>query len=131
MKSAMLPCTRRATPEGLVAVRPLTWLPAAMLAATPLAQASPAEVFGFGSRGAAQAGAVSATVDDFAAGYYNPAGLAFGAGKRVTFGFLGAASNLKVNERRTSIEEPFGMILGATAPAPLGGALKDRLHVGV
>ncbi len=102
-----------------------------MLVAARAAQASPAEVFGFGSRSAAQAGAVSASVDDFAAGYYNPAGLAFGSGKRVTFGVLGAASNLKVNERRAPISEPFGMIIGAAAPAPLGGPLADRVHVGV
>ena len=41
---------------------------------------------------------MSATVDDFAAGHYNPAGLAFGSGKRFSFGLLGAAANLKIND---------------------------------
>ena len=95
------------------------------------ARANPAEVFGFGSRHAGKAGAVAASCDDFAAGYYNPAGLAFGAGKRLTLGVAGFASNLAVNDDRVSITEPVGLVIGATTPAPLGGPLAGRLHIGI
>lgn len=93
--------------------------------------ASPAEVFGFGSRQAGLGGAVAARVDDFSAAYYNPAGLAAGGGKRVSFGLLAATSRLEVNDERYSLTEPFGIVFGATAPAPLGGPLADRVHVGL
>lgn len=95
------------------------------------AHGSPAEVFGFGSRSAGLAGATAAATSDFSAGYYNPGGLGFGRGKHVSFGVLGAASNLQINDRRTDLAEPFGVVFGASAPAPLGGALTDRIIVGI
>ncbi len=101
----------------------------AITAATP-ATANPAEVFGFGSRAAGRAGAVVATTDDFAAGHYNPAGLAW-AGKQLSFGAASALSNLEIQDRRVGISEPTGMIVGLTLPAPLGGPLADRLHLGL
>ncbi len=101
------------------------------IAARAPARANPAEVFGFGSRHAARAGAVSASCDDFAAGYYNPAGLAFGLGKHLTLGVNGFASNLHVNDERVSITEPIGVIIGASTPAPLGGPLANRLYIGL
>jgi long-chain fatty acid transport protein len=103
----------------------------ASLAGPRRAAASPPEVFGFGSRQAGLGGAVAARVDDFSSGYYNPAGLAFGTGKRVTLGLFGAASNLHVNDRTVGIAEPFGIVFGATAPAPLGGPLAGRVRVGI
>jgi long-chain fatty acid transport protein len=101
-----------------------------LLVAAP-ARANPVEVFGFGSRQAGLGGAVSARVDDFSAVYYNPAGLAASGRKRVSFGFLGAASHLAINDRGYDLSEPFGFTVGATAPAPLGGPLANRLFVGV
>jgi long-chain fatty acid transport protein len=108
---------------------------AALLALVALprarAHANPAEVFGFGSRQAGMGGAAAARVDDFSSVYYNPAGLAASRGKHVAFGLLGAASHLSINDRAYELSEPFGFSFGATAPAPLGGVLKDRLFVGV
>ncbi len=95
------------------------------------AQANPAEVFGFGSRQASLSGAVSARVDDFSSVYYNPAGLAASRGKHVSLGFMGAASNLSINDRGYDITEPLGVTFGATAPAPLGGPLENRIFVGI
>lgn len=105
----------------------------AVFAATlvQVASASPVEVFGFGSRHAGRGGAAAATVRDFAAGYYNPAGLAFGAGKRLTFGTMAAVSNLRIEDERVAISEPLGFIIGVSAPAPLGGPLADIFHVGI
>jgi long-subunit fatty acid transport protein len=96
-----------------------------------VAHANPAEVFGFGSRQAAMGGAVSARVDDFSSVYYNPAGLAQSHGKHLSFGVIGAASNLSINERGYDLAEPLGFTIGATAPAPLGGPLEGKLFVGV
>lgn len=95
------------------------------------AHANPAEVFGLGSRHAAQAGAGVASVDDMAASLVNPAGLARSGGKRLTLGAQGAFSNLHINDRRTDLSEPAGGVFGLTAPAPLGGALAGRIHVGL
>lgn len=114
---------RTAVPAALVVV---------IAAALPVpAAASPVEVFGFGSRHAGRGGAVSATVTDFAAGYYNPAGLGLGRGKRLSFGTVGARSNLRVDDERVDLSEPIGFIVGVSAPAPLGGPLENLLHVGI
>ncbi len=93
-------------------------------------RANPIELFGFGSRHAGKAGAVSATCDDFAAGYYNPAGLAFATDKRLTFGLLGSTANLRIRDDKVGTAEPVGLVIGATTPAPLGGWLENRIHVG-
>lgn len=95
------------------------------------AAANPVEVFGFGSRYAAEAGTGVATADDFAAGWYNPAGLAFSRGKQVVFGLQGAYSNLRRNDDRMPIEDSTGAVFGVTTPAPLGGPLADRFHLGL
>ncbi len=95
------------------------------------AAASPAEVFGLGSRNAAQAGAGVAAVDDFAACLVNPAGLARSGGKHLTLGGQGAYANLRINDRHTGLSDPAGGLFGLTAPAPLGGPLADRIHIGL
>lgn len=100
-------------------------------AGSGVADASPAEVFGLGSRQAAQAGAGVAAVDDFAATLVNPAGLARSGGRYLTLGGQGAYANLMINERRTGLSDPAGGIFGLTAPAPLGGPLEGRIHVGL
>jgi hypothetical protein len=102
------------------------------LAAPPsIAQASPLDVFGVGSRHAAQAGAGVAAVDDAAAPLITPAGVARGRGKRFTVGVLGAFANLAIDDRRTGLDQPVGGLFSLTAPAPLGGPLAGRLHVGL
>lgn len=100
------------------------------LGAAGPATASPLDVFGVGSRHAAQAGAGVAAVDDAAAPLVNPAGLARAHGKRFTVGVQGAYASLAVNDRRTGLDEPVGGLFALTAPAPLGGPLAGRLHVG-
>ncbi|MCE9576110.1 MAG: outer membrane protein transport protein [Deltaproteobacteria bacterium] len=95
------------------------------------AVASPVEVFGFGSRHAAMAGTGVASTDDFAAVYYNPAGLAVGTGTSASFGVQGAVSNLSIDDRRQALTDPVGVVLGLVAPAPLGGPLANRLRLGL
>jgi hypothetical protein len=103
---------------------------AAMGIAMPAA-ASPIEVFGFGARHAARAGAGTAVADDFAALHYNPAGLALGHGARLTLGGQGAVSNLSIDDRRQSFADAAGVVAGVTLPAPLGGPLADRAYLGL
>lgn len=94
------------------------------------AHANPAEIFGFGSEHGAHAGAGVASVDDLAAAWMNPAGLA-GAPRTVATGALAAVSNLSINERRTPLAQPAGGLFGVTLPAPLGGPLANRIGLGL
>ncbi|HVJ17978.1 MAG TPA: hypothetical protein VM686_21305, partial [Polyangiaceae bacterium] len=59
----------------------------AVLTASVVANASPAERFGLGSREAALAGAVAADVTDHTAVYYDPAALTLGQGPSVGVGY--------------------------------------------
>lgn len=104
---------------------------ALVVGTAPPGRANPAEVFGLGSRRAAQAGAGVASVDDMAATLVNPAGLARSRGRWLTLGGQAAVSNLRVNDRRLSFSDPAGAIFGVVLPAPLGGPLADRLHLGL
>jgi hypothetical protein len=94
------------------------------------AAANPVEIFGFGSRHGAHAGAGVASVEDMAATWMNPAGLVRGK-KTVMTGAMGAVSNLSINERRTSLAQPAGGLFGLTLPAPLGGPLAGRIGLGL
>jgi hypothetical protein len=88
-------------------------------------------VFGLGSTSSALAGAVTARVDDFAAAFYNPAGLVFGTGEgEVSLGFTGYGSRLSVGGRTMDIADPVAFELGVRVPLPLGGILRDRLAFG-
>jgi long-chain fatty acid transport protein len=123
--------SRHLTARGAVAAAGFALGVAGAAGGVAPAQASPADVFGLGSRQTAQAGAGVASVDDMAAPLVNPAGLARSRGKRLTLGAQGAFANLKINDRRTGLSDPVGGIFGLTAPAPLGGPLADRIHVGL
>src|SRR5258706_8874461 len=104
-----------------VRVRPLAVVAAAAVSclAPPPARASVGDVFGFGSRAAGLAGAASALVDGFEATYYNPSRV--GGPARFSLGFLGGASLLSVNGARQQLEDPVGLVIGASATLPLGG----------
>src|SRR5262245_60274214 len=95
------------------------------------AAASSADVFGLGSEATALAGAVVARATDFSAAYYNPAGLALGAGAReIAFGFTGYASRLAVRGQRAGITDPVALELGIRLRVPFGGVLADRVALG-
>ena len=106
------------------------WALAVLVAAAP-AHGNPVEVFGLTSRRAGQASTGVAAADDASALYYDPAGLVASRGGELIVGTLGAYSNLQINTVRVGLSDPYGFQLAVRAPLPLGGALADRLAVGV
>ncbi|HEX7664138.1 MAG TPA: outer membrane protein transport protein [Polyangiaceae bacterium] len=86
-----------------------------------IAKANPADTFGFGSRGAAMSGAVSADVKDFSANYYNPAGLALAQGLEISIGYFRADHFLKMNGRENTVDPVRGLVAGVVAPGKLFG----------
>src|SRR5687767_2277761 len=86
-------------------------------------------MFGAGGRSPALAGAGSASVDDFDALYVNPAGLAGVAGKRLHTGFMFGAFQLDNVDRPA--DDAVGLSAGIVLRLRLGGALRDRVSVGI
>lgn len=103
----------------------------AILVATATAHANPIEVFGLTSRRAGQANSGVAAADDASALYYDPAGLVARGGGELVLGTLAAYSHLSINASRASLSDPIGFQIGVRAHVPLGGALADRIAVGL
>jgi long-chain fatty acid transport protein len=98
--------------------------------ASPAAASGP-DLFGFGARGQAMAGAVAATAEGFESVYYNPAGLAFDKRPTFTLGYQYAAFDLSANGASRDVRDAPSLTLGFGVPLPLGGFLKDRLSLGL
>jgi len=86
-----------------------------------ISHANPLDTFGFGSRGAALGGAMSADVADFSANYYNPAGLARAKSLEISLGYFRADHFLKINGNESSIDPVRGLVGGLVAPGKLFG----------
>jgi len=96
-----------------------------------LAHGSAADLFGLSAEESAVAGASTARVHDFSAGYYNPAALVRVGRAEASFGLLGYGSQLTANGAVHPISDPLGVVLGAAAPVPFVGALADRVFVAI
>jgi long-chain fatty acid transport protein len=59
--------------------------------------AGPCQTFGLGGQAIAMGGAVAASSADYAATFYNPAGLAFAEGPTLGVGFVYGAPNMRIN----------------------------------
>ncbi len=94
----------------------LTWV----LAHASPAAATPPDTFGFGSRSSSLGGAVTATVQDVSAAYYNPAGLARSGELQVQFGYFNQTPLLALNGERSNVERQGWMNFGLVAPATFG-----------
>lgn len=101
-----------------------------MMAATPEAIGSPLELFGFGGRSPALAGAGVASSTGYDAVFINPAGLADVQRKRATVGGMYGDFSLELDGASTDTDSAQGVILGGELPVPLGGALRDRVGLG-
>lgn len=93
----------------------------ALLVAAPAARANPLDMYGFGSRSSALAGAVSADVRDTTAVYYNPAGLARLRGLRLDVGYFRAEPSLRMNGLDSGVAPSHGVTVGVGAPGRVFG----------
>lgn len=88
--------------------------------------------YGFGARATAMGGAVAADVDDFAANYYNPAGLADKEGLRVGVGYFWAENHLRLNGKDSGVGSAHGVFFGLAATGKIFGlpvALGIATHI--
>lgn len=104
-----------------------TFTLAAVLLAAARADANPIDLFGFGARGQAMAGAQVADAEDTSASYYNPALLARSSDIRIDVGYQLAVPRLTIDGRDNDVDVSRGLALGLAVPGRLLGA---RLAVG-
>ncbi len=95
------------------------------------AHGSPLELYGFGGRSPALAGAGESDAAGFDSTYLNPAGLGEVKRKRLSVGYLYGDFSLEMDGDDTGTDRPRGLSFGAALPLPLGGALADRVGVGI
>ena len=92
------------------------------------ASANPIDLFGYGARAAAMAGAQTAASDDLSAGYYNPAILATFDDIEIDLGYQFAMPTLLVGGLDTGVDPARGMTAGLAVP---GRVLNRKLAIGL
>jgi len=120
----------RRTPAPTLAASTLA-LAACLVLAPRLATASPVDLFGFGARGEGMAGAVQATATGFESVYYNPAGLAFDLRPSFALGYQYGVLALEVNGEPFEALDTPALNIGFGVPIPFGGALAQRVSLGL
>jgi long-subunit fatty acid transport protein len=95
------------------------------------AQASPEDVLGFGPRSIAMGSTGAAGSEGYEAVYGNPALLSTARSRELTLGFVGAVFDVHANDAKIPAGPLHGSVIGATLPVPFGGALKDRVAIGL
>lgn len=105
-------------------------LAAALVSAPVGATASMLDLFGYGARGLALAGAAATTAEGHAAVYYNPAGLGFERHRTFSLGYQHAVFDLSYNGTAADAEDAPATLIGMAIPLPLRGAMADRLTLG-
>lgn len=95
-----------------------------------VAQASPQDLFGFGPRSVAMAGAGASIGWGFETVHTNPSLLALDHERSLSAGWFGAFYGLDANGG-VPAEAVSGSIIGGTLPLPFEGFLKDRITLGL
>jgi len=98
------------------------------LMAPGAASANPLDAFGFGPRGVAMGGAVTATARDVSATYYNPAGLALGDALLLEVGYARLEPALTLNGVEQDVDASAGLQGGLVLPGVIAG---HRVGVGL
>ena len=105
------------------------------IAAPERAQASPQEVLGFGYRSTAMGRSGAAVGQGVDAVYANPALLSLSQSMELELGLMGASFDLHAAGAgmpgRISYQGLRASTLGGVVPIPFGGALKDRVALGI
>ncbi|MCC6996897.1 MAG: outer membrane protein transport protein [Deltaproteobacteria bacterium] len=118
----------RRSPAGLL----ILLLSLSALAVAPAsADASALDLFGYGGRSPALAGTGISFTDSFDALYTNPAGLSEARQKRMSVGFMASDFDLHYALKDRDVDPVMGVIVGGDVPIPFGGALKDRITIGI
>jgi long-chain fatty acid transport protein len=103
--------------------------------ATGPAQASPADLYGFGPRGQAMAGMGAAVGRGFEATYGNPALLSYTRHRELSVGWQSVSFSLQADGDNApgdvSEDGLTGTFIGAVLPIPFGGFLEDRVTLGL
>lgn len=108
---------------------PALALTTSLLLATPAAASAP-DLFGYGARGQALAGAIVSEPHDHAAVYYNPAALAFATRPGIALGYQLATFDLRIDDVAQATRDATATVIGFNLPLPLGGALSHRIALG-
>lgn len=85
------------------------------------AHANPLDAFGFGARGIALGGAMTALANDYSANYYNPAGLASDDKLRLEFGYIYVDPGLRINGGDQNVDRSYGVQGGLVMPGRIFG----------
>lgn len=78
--------------------------------------AGPCQAFGFGGRAIAMGGAVAASTADYAAMFYNPAGVAFADGPTLGAGFIYGSPDLRINSEEQDVDPIRAFQVGGSLP---------------
>ncbi len=97
------------------------WAATCVLAPGPSAQANPLDLFGFGPRSSALAGACTAACTDAAANFHNPGALAAVRQVELAVGYTLAAFDLKLNGEEQPVDDSRGVLASVVMPAEIGG----------
>jgi len=82
----------------------------------PSIQAGPCQAFGLGGRAIAMGGAVAASSADYAAMFYNPAGVAFAEGPTLGAGFVYGSPDLRINGEEQDVDPIRAFQIGGSLP---------------
>jgi long-chain fatty acid transport protein len=102
-------------------VKRVTFAAVLLAASGTEARANPADLFGFGARGAAMGGAQVANAEDVSATYYNPALMAGFDDIHIDVGYQVGAPSLTVDGRDLGVDWSRGMPMGLVVPGKVAG----------
>jgi long-chain fatty acid transport protein len=104
---------------------------AMVLSCVAPASASSVDLFGYGMRGVAMAGAVTSSARGHAAVYYNPAGLGLDHQRTFAVGFQMGHFDLSMDGAPRDARDAPAVVIGFGVPVPFGGPMADRITLGL